>query len=209
MATRKRDHLVAVAQKMFCQSGFHAVGIDAILEDAGVARMTLYKNFCSKEELILAALKREDVMFRQWLVSSVEGRSEQPEDRILAIFGALRERFDSTGYYGCAFIRASVEYPAPDHPVHRAARAHREMMRSYLRGLCSEVEGADPVALSEQLYLLIEGAITASQLHGEPWPADYARQAAENLLVACCARACEASKRNKVTKGKKAKSRAA
>src|SRR3954466_563153 len=95
MAVRKRDHLVAVAQKMFCDAGFHAVGVDAILERAGVARMTLYKNFGSKEELILAALKREDVMFRQWLVSSVEARSQRPEDRILAIFTSLHERFRS------------------------------------------------------------------------------------------------------------------
>jgi hypothetical protein len=60
------------------------------------------------------------------------------------------------------------------------------MIRSYLRGLAAEVERADPVTLSEQLYLLVEGAITASQLHGEPWPAEYARQAAEKLLGDLC-----------------------
>lgn len=194
MPVRKRDHLVAVAQRKFCDAGFHAVGVEAILEDAGVARMTLYKNFGSKEELILAVLKREDVMFRQWLVSAVEARSQRPEDRILAIFPALQERFGAEGYQACAFIRASVEYPAPDHPIHRAARAHREMIRSYLRGLASGVEGADPITLSEQLYLLVEGALTASQLHGEAWPAECARKAAENLLAACRAQAREAKK---------------
>jgi len=122
-------------------------------------------------------------MFRQWLMSSIEARSSRPEDRILGLFAALHDRFDSEGYYGCAFIRASIEYPFPNHPVHRAAREHKEMIRSYLRGLAAEVEGADPVTLSEQLYLLVEGAITASQLHGEPWPAEYARQAAEKLLA--------------------------
>ena len=167
MAVRKRDHLLAVAQRMFCESGFHAISVDAILEEAGVARMTLYKNFGSKEDLIIAALKREDSIFRQWLVSAVEARSNRPEDRILGLFHALHDRFASEGYYGCAFIRASVEYPSHSHPVHRAAREHKEMIRSYLRGLAAEVEGADPVALSEQLYLLFEGAITASQLHGE------------------------------------------
>lgn len=183
MATRKRDHLLAVAQRMFCEVGFHAVSVDSIVEHAGVARMTLYKNFGSKEELIVATLRREDKMFRQWLLSSIEARSTHPEDRILGLFRALHDRFASEGYYGCAFIRASIEYPSPDHPVHSAAREHKEMIRSYLRGLAAEVEGADPVALSEQLYLLVEGAITASQLHGEPWPAEYARQAAEKLLA--------------------------
>ena len=168
---------------MFCEVGFHAVSVDSIVEHAGVARMTLYKNFGSKEELIVATLRREDKMFRRWLLSSIEARSTHPEDRILGLFRALHDRFASEGYYGCAFIRASIEYPSPDHPVHRAAREHKEMIRSYLRGLAAEVEGADPVTLSEQLYLLVEGAITASQLHGEPWPAEYARQAAEKLLA--------------------------
>jgi AcrR family transcriptional regulator len=183
MAVRKRDHLLSIAQRMFCESGFHAVSVDAIIEEAGVARMTLYKNFASKEDLIVATLKQEDTMFRQWLVSAVEAQSNHSSDRILGLFRALHVRFAAEGYYGCAFVRASIEYPASDHPVHRAARAHKEMIRSYLRGLAAEVQGADPITLSEQLYLLFEGAITASQLHGEPWPAEYARQAAEKLLA--------------------------
>ena len=183
MATRKREHLLSVARRMFCEAGFHAVSVDAIVEDAGVARMTLYKNFGSKEDLIVATLRCEDKKFRQWLASSIEVRSNRSEDRILGLFDALRDRFAAKGYYGCAFIRASIEYPSPSHPVHRAAREHKEMIRSYLRGLAAEVEGADPGILSEQLYLLVEGAITASQLHGEPWPAVYARQAAERLLA--------------------------
>jgi AcrR family transcriptional regulator len=198
MAVRKRDHLLAVAQRMFCETGFHAVSVDAILEEAGVARMTLYKNFGSKEDLIVATLKREDKMFRQWLVSAVEAQSHHSEDRILGLFHALHGRFASEGYYGCAFIRASIEYPVPGHPVHRAAREHKEMIRSYLRGLAAEVDGADPIPLSEQLYLLFEGAITASQLHGEPWPAEYARQAAEKLLAATSIESRSSARRNKV-----------
>ena len=198
MAIRKRDHLLAVAQRMFCEAGFHAVSVDAILEEAGVARMTLYKNFGSKEDLIVATLRREDRMFRQWLASAVEAQSNHSKDRILGLFHALHDRFVSEGYYGCAFIRASIEYPTPGHPVHRVAREHKEMIRSYLRGLAVEVDGVNPMTLSEQLYLLFEGAITASQLHGEPWPAEYARQAAEKLLAAPSSGARPSAKRNKV-----------
>jgi AcrR family transcriptional regulator len=197
MAVRKREHLLAVAQRMFCETGFHAVSVDTILEEAGVARMTLYKNFGSKD-LIVATLKREDRMFRQWLVSAVEAQSNHSEDRILGLFHALHDRFASEGYYGCAFIRASIEYPVPGHPVHRAAREHKEMIRSYLRGLAAEVEGADPMMLSEQLYLLFEGAITASQLHGEPWPAEYAREAAKKLLATPSIEPGSSAKKKKV-----------
>jgi AcrR family transcriptional regulator len=183
MAQRKREHLLSVAQRMFCELGFHAVSVDDIVDEAEVARMTLYKNFGSKEELIVATLEREDTMFRQWLASAVEARASHPKDRILSLFAALHERFAADGYYGCAFIRASIEYPDPSHPIHRAAREHKEMIRSYLRGLAAAVAPGDAVMLSEQLYLLFEGAITASQLHGEPWPAEYARKAADKLIA--------------------------
>jgi AcrR family transcriptional regulator len=184
MAARKRDHLVATAQRMFCSTGFHAVSVDAIIEEAGVARMTLYKNFGSKEDLIVATLEREDRIFRQWLCGSVEALSTRPAERINALFLALHERFASEGYYGCAFIRASIEFPDREHPVHQAALQHREMIRSYFRGLAKEAGAVQPMALAEQLYLLFEGALTASQLHGEPWPADCARQAAAHLVAA-------------------------
>src|SRR6516225_6786736 len=146
MPARKRDHLVAVAQKMFCAKGFHAVSVDAIIDEAGVARMTLYKNFPSKEDLIVETLRREDRLFRQWLVSAVEARSARPGDRIFQIFMALHERFAAEGYYGCAFIRASVEFPDPRHPVHRVAEEHKGMIRSYLRGLASDAGARNPLA---------------------------------------------------------------
>ncbi|MBV8552697.1 MAG: TetR/AcrR family transcriptional regulator [Acidobacteriaceae bacterium] len=183
MAVRKREYLLQVAQRMFCSTGFHAVSVDAIIAEAGVARMTVYKNFGSKEDLIVATLRREDKQFRQWLTSSIEALSTKPADRICGLFSALHQRFATEGYYGCAFIRASIEFPDPQHPVHQAAREHKEMIRSYLRGLAGEAGASNPIALAEQLYLLFEGAITASQLHGEPWPADYARQAAEHLVA--------------------------
>ena len=193
MAARKRDHLVAVAQRMFCATGFHAVSVDDILEEAGVARMTLYKNFGSKEDLIIATLRREDRVFRQWLSGSIEALAARPADRISALFMALHERFASEGYYGCAFIRASIEFPDREHPVHRTALEHRDMIRSYFRGLAEGVGALQPLALAEQLYLLFEGAITASQLHGEPWPADCARQAAEHLVAVARSRRDESS----------------
>jgi AcrR family transcriptional regulator len=184
MPAKKRDHLVEVARRMFCSLGFHAVSVDAILEEADVARMTLYKNFKSKEDLMIAALEVEDRQFRQWLAASVEARSTRPEDRIVQLFMALHERFASAGYYGCAFIRASIEFPDPQHGVHRRAKAHKQMIRTYLRGLATDAGAANPVALAEQLYILFEGAISASQLHGEPWPAANAGLAARHLVAA-------------------------
>ncbi|HYK38681.1 MAG TPA: TetR family transcriptional regulator [Candidatus Eremiobacteraceae bacterium] len=183
MASRKRDYLLSVAQRLFCTRGFHAVSVDTIIAEAGVARMTVYKNFASKDDLMLETLRREDKEFRQWLVSTVEKRALRPADRIAAMFDGLHERFSATGYYGCPFIRVSVEFPDASHPVHKMAREHKEMIRSYIRGLVSQLSVANPVQVSEQIYLLFEGALTASQLNGEPWPAEFAKQAALRLIA--------------------------
>src|SRR5689334_6211528 len=104
MAVRKREHVLAVAQRLFCTRGFHAVSVDTIIAEAGVARMTVYKNFASKDDLMAETLRREDMAFRQWLVSTVEARSSRPTDRIAAMFDGLYERFSAAGYYGCPFI---------------------------------------------------------------------------------------------------------
>ena len=183
MAVRKREHVLAVAQRLFCTRGFHAVSVDTIIAEAGVARMTVYKNFESKDDLMAETLRREDMAFRQWLVSTVEARSLRPADRIAAMFDGLHERFSAAGYYGCPFIRVSVEFPDANHPVHRMAKEHKEMIRSYIRGLVSQAGVSQPVQVSEQIYLLFEGALTASQLNGGPWPAEVAKQAALQLVA--------------------------
>lgn len=183
MAIRKREHLLSVAQRLFCTRGFHAVSVDTIIAEAGVARMTVYKNFESKDDLILETLRREDKAFRQWLASTVEERSSRPVDRIAGMFDGLHERFSAAGYYGCPFIRVSIEFPDTNHPVHRMAKEHKEMIRSYIRGLASETGVVNPVQVSEQIYLLFEGALTASQLYGGPWPAEIAKQAALQLVA--------------------------
>ena len=89
MASTRRDHLVDTALKLFARGGFHATGIDTILAEAGVAKMTLYNHFRSKEELILAVLRRRDELFRNWFVKRVEQQADQPRQRLIAMFDVL------------------------------------------------------------------------------------------------------------------------
>ena len=86
MATSRREHLVDTALELFYQDGFHATGIDKILAKAGVAKMTMYKHFKSKDELILAVLRRRDELFRNWFMREVERRAQTPSERLLALF---------------------------------------------------------------------------------------------------------------------------
>ena len=182
MSSKKRDHLVGVARDLFYRHGFHATGVDTIIREAGVARMTLYKHFRSKEELILATLELQDQQFREWLVAAVERRAKKPSDRLFAVFDAFGELFRSDGYSGCVFLKASGEYPGLQDPVHQLAVRHKQMIQSYLRGLAAEVGAADPDTLSKQLVLLVDGAIATAQVIGRAGAADDARAAAEVLV---------------------------
>ena len=124
MRPSRRDHLVQTALRLFMSDGFHATGIDAILAEAGCAKMTLYNHFKSKNELIVAALERRDHAWREWFQEAVERRASSPRDRMLAIFVALEEWYRQD-FRGCAFINASAEYPRRNHPIHRAAARHK------------------------------------------------------------------------------------
>jgi len=103
MASGKRDHLVDTALELFYKDGLHATGVDKILEEAGVARMTLYNHFKSKDELILATLRRRDEKFRNWFMRAVERLGKTPRGRLLAIFDALEEWFSGKDYCGCMY----------------------------------------------------------------------------------------------------------
>ncbi|GAB4512815.1 MAG: TetR family transcriptional regulator [Roseibium sp.] len=183
----RRDDLVDTALRLFYTQGFNATGIDRILAEAGVAKMTLYKHFRSKDELILAALNRRDEQFRNWLMGEMEKASADPRERILAMFDALEEWFNGRafkglGFNGCAFINAASEFGDQQHPAHRTAAEHKRRIVEYLEVLCAEAGADDPAGLAEQLALLKEGAIATAHVRGIPEAARVARKMAEKLI---------------------------
>ncbi len=182
MASRKRDRLIKVASDIFFRQGFHATGVDAVIKKSRVAPMTLYKQFKSKENLILAALEHEDEQLREGLVAEVEHRGKTPVARLLAIFEVFGEKFRSPGFYGCAFMKASCEYPSLEHPIHKLAVKHNAMIQSFMRDLAAEAGAKDPETLSKQLFLLLQGALAKAQLSGQAEAANEARAAAELLV---------------------------
>ena len=182
MASVKRDHLVDTALDLFYQDGFHATGVDKILEKAGVARMTLYNHFKSKDELILATLRRRDEKFRNWFMRAVERLGKTPRNRLLAIFDALEEWFSGKDYNGCMFINASAEFARPDDPIHMAASEHLGLVLNYVRALTKSAGAKEPDALADGLMLLMEGAVILSYVAGDRNAAARAKTAAEALI---------------------------
>jgi len=183
MAVSRRDHLVDTALEMFCRDGFHATGIDKILAQAGVAKMTLYNHFRSKDELILAVLRRRDERFRHWFVRAVERRATAPRERLLAIFDGLEEWFGRPDFTGCTFINAAAEYTAQHDPIHAFSAEHKRLVEGYVRELAQAAEAADPETLARNLMLLIEGAIALAHVTGTSDWARHARAAAEVLIA--------------------------
>ena len=182
MVSSRRDHLVDTALALFMRDGFHATGIDRILEQAGVAKMTLYNHFKSKEELILAALRLRDERFLEWFTAAVETRAENPRGRLLALFGALDEWINEQDFAGCAFINATAEYGRPDDPIHLAAAEHKRLVRGYIRGIAAAAGAQDAEVLADALSLLMEGAIVSAHVGGQRGAAKLARRVATLLI---------------------------
>lgn len=182
MATGKRDLLVDTALDLFSQNGFHATGVDRILEKAGVARMTLYNHFKSKDELILAVLRRRDEKFRNWFMRTVERLGDTPEAQLLAAFDALGEWFKDKSFSGCMFINASAEFASLQDPIHMISTEHKNLMRSYLQGLAEAAGVTDHEELADEFMLLAEGAIVMTYVVGDNDAAERARNAAQKLL---------------------------
>ncbi len=184
MATSRRE-LVETALKLFYQEGFHATGIDRILAEAGVAKMTMYKYFKSKDELILAVLRRRDETFRNWFMRQVEDRASTAQARLLAIFDVYDDWLHSDdASHGFLFINATAEFADQDNPIHAAAAETKRLVLGYVRELAAQAGAQAPQALAIQLVLLLEGATVTAQVTGDRDAIWEGKKAAELLVQA-------------------------
>jgi AcrR family transcriptional regulator len=180
--TSGRERVLETACELFSRHGTRAVGVDRIIEESGVAKMTLYRNFASKDELIIAFLARREAEWtRAWLQAEVEARADTPGGRLLAIFDTFGEWFRKDGFEGCSFINVMLEVTEPGHPVRDAAVRHLAAIRAFLAGLAAEAGVADPDAFARQWHILMKGSIVAAG-EGDADAAARARELGELLL---------------------------
>lgn len=177
-----RERLLSAADRLFYAEGVHAVGIDRLLEEAGVAKGSLFYNFSGKEELVAAYLDGRMAQRRERIAAHQEGLAE-PVEKALAIFDALAEAAASPTYNGCPFANASAE-AAPDGVEARALRDFREWLGGQFRRLVEEAGIADPDDVVERLQVLYDGAVSTSHLDGRADAVHVARQLAAQVLVA-------------------------
>jgi AcrR family transcriptional regulator len=158
-----RERIMAAAYELFSTRGVRAVGVDEIVETAGVARMTLYRHFGSKDDLVLAFLaRREELWTDGWLRQEVERRAEDPAGRLLAIFDVFDGWFREDGFEGCAFINVMLETADAAHPAHTASVASLANIRRFLEGLAREAGIDDPAGFARKWHILMKGSIVAA-----------------------------------------------
>lgn len=184
MAISRREHLIETASELFNRNGFHATGIDRIIAEAGVAKMTLYNHFRSKDELILAVLRRRDEAFRHWFTREVDRRAKAPLDKLRVVFDVLESWFDSKEFRGCIFINAGAESGAGDSMIRSAASEHKRLIIRYLEALARDAGLKNPDGLAAGLAMLMDGATVMAQLGGSSEPARTAKQSALCLIDA-------------------------
>jgi AcrR family transcriptional regulator len=179
-ATSARERIVSTAYELFARHGLHAVGVQQIIDEAEVAKATLYRHFPSKEDLVVAVLdRRRELWTREWLVPVTARAAGTAEDRLLAVFDAFDEWFRAPGFEGCLLMNLLIETHDPTSAIARAAVAGIDEVRDWLRLVAREAGHRDPDATAGRIHLLMSGSIVAA-VEGK---LDAAREAREMAVL--------------------------
>jgi AcrR family transcriptional regulator len=176
------EKLLLAARRLFCRAGIHATGITRILEEAGVARGSLYAHYGSKENLLKAVFDTEANMWFHWFDLDLPGLECSPLERILALFDLLGKWFAKEDFFGCVFINAVAEHEKDSVWVKDVAGAYRDKIISRLGALVVESGARDSDIVTQKLGLIIEGAIVTAMVTQNSQAAHIARLAAEDVL---------------------------
>jgi AcrR family transcriptional regulator len=178
-----QEHILEVASSLFQTRGINATGVDTIVAEADIAKMTLYKYFRTKEELILAVLRQADEEMRSWIAKRLAQPNVKPSEKLLKFVDAMEEWINAPDFSGLPFQKASSEFPQAENPIHRFSAEISAGFRAYVAELAAESGAKDPQALAMQLSMLIEGAAMTEQIARGSGAAASARKAAATLIA--------------------------
>jgi AcrR family transcriptional regulator len=179
-----REQILETASRLFYKQGFRAVGIDTIIAESGVAKMTLYKHFSSKDDLIVAYLERSNANFWNWLETVIQPLAGAPRKQLEAIFEGVAQRASSPQCLGCTFTGAAGEFPDLGHPGHRAALEHKQQVITRFAQLAQEANLHHPQIVAEQLSLILDGAWNAVRMFGPNSHAKHVANTAKIIIAA-------------------------
>lgn len=182
-----KDKLFQTAARLFYQHGYRATGVDTIASESGIGKMTLYRHYPSKDDLIVAYLRDSNEVF--WdNFQQITKDAPTPGEKLLAFFGALQDYVVTPACYGCPFLNIATEYPETDYAGHQVAIEHKQTVRARFNQLAKEAGAGQPEALANALFLLMDGAYMAARMFGSSPsnPAANVAEAARHLIDAQC-----------------------
>jgi AcrR family transcriptional regulator len=183
-----REHILDVASALFYKHGLRNVGIDRIIAESGIARMTLYNHFKSKDLLIEEYLRRASSRWMKWYEGKIERSSEDARERLLGAFSVLDGWFRSRDFRGCSVTNAMVELADEAHPAAAVKDEYHQGLRELFLRLVRDAAIDDPEELVEELIVVLRGAMTSALVDGPQGVAARARRTAEHLIDARLAR---------------------
>ena len=192
-----RARILETASALFYQCGVRAVGVDLVVEKAGVAKTSLYRHFGTKDDLIAAFLAREDEDFWGLWDRVADQHQDDPSAELDAQLGWIGERVERPNYRGCPQLNVAAEFPEADHPARQVAAAHKHQMRARLQGIGKRLGVVRPAELASQLSLVINGAFVSSQLLAPAEATPLLRRTARALINASRVQGVASSRRRR------------
>jgi AcrR family transcriptional regulator len=180
-----RDRILATARELFYKEGARAVGVDTVVAESGVAKTSLYRWFPSKDALIVAVLEQEAKDRWSGWDRTAQRSDPEPRARLRAHFAGIVRYVSSEHFRGCPFMNVTAEFADSQHPARLLAKEVMHELRRRLRALVDNIEGVrDPAELTEQLILLVDGALSTAQCLGKEGPQQFLVLAADALVDA-------------------------
>jgi len=161
-AASLRDRILATASALFYREGVHAVGVDLVVKESGIAKTSLYRHFGSKDSLVTAFLDQEDQDFWSQWDRIADCYEDDPRGELEALLHWMDVRLRRPGYRGCPQLNVAAELPDPAHPARRVAAAHKEKMRRRLSSIAERLQLNDPEKVGSQLALAFDGAFISA-----------------------------------------------
>lgn len=181
-----RERILQAVDELFYRDGVRAVGVDSVIEHAGVNKMSLYRNFASKDDLIAAYLEERNRQYWSWWDRIMQRHGPDPRRQLQGFFEELQARTSRKGYRGCPFVNIATELSDASHPARRVVALNKRELKRRLRALAEAAGARDPDALADSLMLLIEGAYAGSQTCGPGGPTLALARTAQVVIDAQC-----------------------
>lgn len=179
-----RDRIFAAARELFYRQGIRAVGVDSIAQEAGATKMSLYRAFASKDELVAECLKQSERDYWAWWDAVTAPHGDDPRATLLALFSGIALKGKTCEKRGCMIGNAAVELTDDAHPARKVVVAYNREKRRRLRALCRDMGADDAELLADGLQLLMDGGHLSRLSLGSAGPASALVKSAEALIAA-------------------------